>query len=492
MLLTISNLSTSSTDTMATKATIASCDICCEAYNKSTHKQVCCEHGDCEFSACKICVRTYLVGTTADPNCMKCKKPWTENFLVANINRSFCEKEYKIHRKTLLVDRELSRLPETMPIAERHIKAANEEKKIDALNDQAAKLYAQLSVIQNEKDKLRATVHEIRHGKAAVASERQKFIMACPNNICRGYLSTQYKCELCELFTCPDCLEIIGHAKTEAHTCNPDSVASAALIKKETKGCPQCGVRIFKISGCNQMWCTECKVAFDYSTGKIDTGVVHNPHYYAHIATLNQGAAPRNPQDVLCGGLVAITSILRCQKFRSCFPGASYGPIMTKIQDVHRVIAHITHHELPRLRTEVRQLQDGEDLRIDYIMGKIDKATLGATVYKRDTKRKKQTDLLHIYELGSVVGIETFAMLIDPASLALKDKAFVDLIDEKMVVFENLRKYCNDEFAKISITYNLTVMWIQEAWVLGKGKKYTMKKDQNQDQGSCSTDPVVV
>ena len=113
----------------------------------------------------------------------------------------------------------------------------------------------------------------------------------------------QYKCELCETYTCPHCLELIGYSKTDPHTCNPDNVASAELIKKDTKPCPQCGVRIHKISGCDQMWCTECRVAFSYKTLKIDSGAaVHNPHYYQYMQRQNHGVAPRNPQDVVCGG----------------------------------------------------------------------------------------------------------------------------------------------------------------------------------------------
>ena len=57
------------------------------------------------------------------------------------------------------------------------------------------------------------------------------------------------------------------------------------------------------------MWCTQCKVAFDYVTLKIDTGNVHNPHYYEHLQNLNNGLTPRNPQDVLCGGLCNYTDI---------------------------------------------------------------------------------------------------------------------------------------------------------------------------------------
>ena len=36
---------------------------------------------------------------------------------------------------------------------------------------------------------------------------------------------------------------------------------------------------ISKIDGCNQMWCTQCHVAFDWKTGAIQNSV-HNPHYF--------------------------------------------------------------------------------------------------------------------------------------------------------------------------------------------------------------------
>ena len=58
------------------------CPICCEDFNKSGNKSVVCEYSDCNFTACKSCVRTYLIGTTNDPNCMKCNKIWSNQFLV--------------------------------------------------------------------------------------------------------------------------------------------------------------------------------------------------------------------------------------------------------------------------------------------------------------------------------------------------------------------------------------------------------------------------
>jgi hypothetical protein len=226
------------------------CGICCEKYNLSTRKDVKCEYTDCEFSSCKTCVRTYVLGTTSDPHCMNCKKPWAEKFLVENLNRAFCEKEYKAHRKNLLVEREISKLPETMNAAEKQKKIEKEQEKYTAILDKIKEINKELKTLKLEQYLCTRRIGLIKRGEDGTDTERRKFIMACPNNDCRGYLSTQYKCDLCELFTCSHCIEIIGYNKTDEHTCNPDNVASAELIKKDTKPCPQCGVRIHKISGC--------------------------------------------------------------------------------------------------------------------------------------------------------------------------------------------------------------------------------------------------
>jgi len=467
--------------------TTKECTICCETYNKSTHAKVTCEFGDCEYTACKTCIRTYLLGTTADPHCMNCKKSWQEKFIVENLNRSFCDKDYKSHRKQLLVDREMSRLPETMHLAERQKKINVEEEKGKVISYQIIELMKTVNQLKTERIRHANHIYHIRHGtdKEGEGSDRRKFIMACPNDNCRGYLSTQYKCELCDLFTCPHCIEIIGYSKTDPHECNPNSVASAEMIKKETKPCPSCGIRIYKISGCSQMWCTECNVAFDYNTGKIDNGVVHNPHYYAHMAQQNQGQAPRNPQDVVCGGLISVTNtnIYILNKLKLAIKDQDEEALLTTyISSVHRVISHITHNELYRFRNAVRELEDGEETRINYILGKIDKKEMGALIYRRDIKRKKQTELLHLFELLSVVGIENFNMLqthgnrvgtqhTTPAEYA----EFVDETNSKLIILDNLRQYCNTEFAKLSRTYNCKIMNITDTWEITTEKSLISK-----------------
>jgi len=455
------------------------CLICCEKFNLSTRKEIICPFTDCNFSTCKTCVRTYLLGTTADPHCMKCKKPWEQKFIITNLNRAFCDKEYKTHRKNLLVEREISKLPETMHLAEQQKKVNVEEQKAKALSQEIIKLNKMVSALKTERVQCQNDIYRIKHGDLTVGenTEKRKFIMACPNNDCRGYLSTQYKCELCELFTCPQCLELIGYNKTEQHTCNPDSILSAETIRKETKPCPSCGVRIFKISGCSQMWCTECKVAFDYTTGKIDSGAVHNPHYYTHMRQQNNGQAPRNPGDIICGGLCSVYQLqvnINSKLKLIIKNDDDYNILSSYLTNIHRTISHITNIDLYRTRREVRQNQDHEDLRISYILGTKDKKELGAQIYKRDTLRKKYMEFLHLYELLNVVGIESFNILLNPTLTGSIDEVkFDNLVNQKIIIMDNLREYCNKEFSKISVTYNNKVMFINELWII-ENKKYKL------------------
>ena len=451
------------------------CNICCEKFNKSTCKSVVCGFGDCGFKCCKTCTRTYLMGTTSDPHCMNCKKTWDDDFLIKNLNKSFYEKDYKNHRKELLMERELSKLPETMIVAERENKLIVEREKDAVILGKIKELNKQLRILQEERKFINDNILKIKYYDNKI-DERKKFIMSCRNDNCRGYLSSQYKCDLCDMHTCPHCLELIGPNKNIEHTCNPDNVSSAEMIKKETKGCPSCSVRIFKISGCSQMWCTECKVAFDYHTGKIDNGIVHNPHYYAHMAEMNEGNAPRNPGDVLCGGLISVRNLQRTVQTVIDLTNSNTD-LIEQLLVIHQVTSHITYLELPQLRRYVRNLVDTENIRVNYILGKIDKKEVGTKIYQIDKKRKIENSLLHLYELLSVVGIENFNILLNIA-INKDDKSlktpqdYCNFVKQKITLLNNLRTYCNDEFSKISITYNRKTLFIDENWEMHK-IKYT-------------------
>lgn len=87
-------------------------------------------------------------------------------------------------------------------------------------------------------------------------------------------LTSDFRCEQCKIGICKKCYCI----KTDDHICKSDDIESFKLIKDSTKSCPKCLARIYKISGCSQMFCTNCHTGFEWNTGKIITQNFHNPH----------------------------------------------------------------------------------------------------------------------------------------------------------------------------------------------------------------------
>ena len=120
------------------------------------------------------------------------------------------------------------------------------------------------------------------------------FTMKCPGAECRGFLSTGYKCGICERSTCAQCLVQypIDDPKGEAHECSEDDKKTVELIKKSCRNCPCCGMSIYRIEGCNQMFCTVCNTAFDWATGALlNTRQIHNPHYTDYLRRSGGAAA---------------------------------------------------------------------------------------------------------------------------------------------------------------------------------------------------------
>jgi hypothetical protein len=284
------------------------CAVCLDPYNKSTRTPVKCH--SCGYQACRQCYATFILDpSNTHPNCMNCHKEFQREFLVDNFTLKFVSKDWKDHRERTILQKERALLPTRQPVAEM-------VKRKDELNTECNELLEQMNALRvkhyactTEKARLE---HRIRAGPAADAAlpgsaatqrEHAAFIRPCPNTAanCRGFLSTQWKCNLCNMWACKDCHEMKGATQDTPHVCNADNLASAKLIDAETRACPKCGARVYKISGCNQMFCTACNdCAFDWVTGRIET-VIHNPHYYEFQRQLHGGQAPRVPGDILCG-----------------------------------------------------------------------------------------------------------------------------------------------------------------------------------------------
>ena len=320
---------------------------------------------------------------------------------------------------------------------------------------------------------------QILQNKPFEKKERKQFIMKCPGDDCRGFLSTQYKCDICKINVCPKCRAI----KTEGHECKKEDIESTELIKKETKGCPQCGIPIFKISGCDQMWCIECKVAFSWRTGNIETGNIHNPHYYQWRR--NQGNAVRNPGDLVCGGLIdfyilnnhlkKFVNWKQCNKClekrkRNIFcincnlnPDTTHydndnfnkneifeifceeNRIKSLLYKIHRGLGDL-NPILNRYRQIVQENNNNQQLRVLFLTKQLTKEAFDKKVLNKYNTRKKVLSYLHVLELYNTVGVEQFTNLVNTPINDVNIKTLKELLN----TFNQLRIYTNELLIKNS------------------------------------------
>ncbi len=451
------------------------CDICAEKVNNSTRKLVTCKAGVCGFTACKTCVRTYILNSYNDPHCMSCKQPYDDEFMSNNLNQSFVNKEYKEHRKTQLFNLEVSRIPSTMALATNEKEARVKDAELQLVQEDIWKMRDKLRKRERDYHRIRRQIETLRN---TIPESKFKFTMRCSKENCKGFLSTAYKCGLCNSYTCSTCLQYVGSDKDAEHVCDPDMVKTAELIKNSTKACPCCGERIQKIDGCNQMWCPECKQAFDWVTGKIETGPIHNPEYILYLQQNNgQRPIPRNPGDVVCGGIPHnILRYISTANFRSVVINPKYKEKHPNNEFYHmllthltRTITHITEVTLPDMRREMTRYQDNTDTRIKYMLNDMDSESFKGRIYKNDLERKRTNAQVNIWELFTELGIDLLKYIhhcFPENILRTKPDDEVclkqfDLMIEKLEEFKQVIQYTNDANQKISNNYNIKTVRIE-------------------------------
>ena len=485
------------------------CECCTDTFTKSNRAPVVCSNG-CGYVACKECVRTYLLNTAEAPHCMNCKAAWNERFLVANLNSSFVNNQYKKHRKQLLLERQISMLPETMPALERVQRLRNYEKFRLAQMEHIRELKEQIREIEKT---INYAYREAHYGvNNTKEQEAKKFILPCPDEDCRGFLSTAYKCELCHYYACPKCLVLTGKERhDETHVCDEELVKTAELIRKTSKPCPNCGERIIKSSGCDQMWCVKCHTAFSWRTGKVDKGIIHNPHFNQYQREVNNGLVVRNPGDVVCGGLnndwwrvrnqlrlVLVEGISKAEnlmreKVCCCSLENEEGKkgsterkyhkrMIEKFSELYQFMRHINGYELPHYRTQVRELHNNEDIRIKYLLKEYSKEELAKEAIKRDKKRRKITEIMHIYELIVAVGNDLVNHLCDFVKNVKSDGStnptswiICEELTKKFKEYDNFIDYVNSQFKMISVTYSQKVMQIKKNTYSTTSEKFTRR-----------------
>tara|TARA_B110001452_G_scaffold174824_1_gene146539 strand:+ start:1133 stop:2263 length:1131 start_codon:yes stop_codon:yes gene_type:complete len=321
---------------------------------------------------------------------MNCKNELDREFIDSSCTVRFRNVEYKTHLENILFEKEKARMPETQPEVERIIKMRTLREKyyslltalryyrIDRQNaldmeEETEQWDNQINTTEVYLAQLTYDMNVLRYNNVEIDTGRN-FIKMCPNGECRGFIDNDFVCGICKKQFCKKCNEELH----ENHVCIPETVETIKLINKDTKPCPKCATMIYKIDGCAQMWCTNCNTAFDWRTGNLVKGRIHNPHFFEFKKR------SREHGDIPCGGRPSISEL--SDKKAS-------NEILDLLITLHRIDNELIH------RYGDIYDDDNHHLRISYMLNSISEYEFKKELQKRDKQKCKNTDVRNIYEL---------------------------------------------------------------------------------------------
>lgn len=437
------------------------CLVCCEALKKPVTCKL------CDYTACYKCFSKFMIDMTVHAKCMNCDKPWSRKQLVESFGQYFVSNKYKKKRQDVLFDLEKAMLPDTQPLAVRkkHIQNINSiiynhENQIREIQARLRRNDLEPGILEDEFNEylerrklIRLELYSHREDISNLTEKKHRLmilplknekkqntlVIKCPRDSCRGYINSKnMKCEICQTKLCRECHEILNNGaplnnELEEHTCNPDTVKTVKLMMNDSKNCPSCKAMIYKIDGCDQMFCTQCHTAFSWKTGEVTLGRIHNPHYYEYLR--RNGAETRELGDIPCGGIPRLTREILQNKYLS---------------KVHQRASHIELYEIPRLNNYLNDVNGNVDLRINYLNEEMGLLTFKAEIYKREKAREKKREILTVLNTFVVVCADIFRNRQDQS--------------ECKIEFENIRKFTNETLSDVSRIYGCVVPTIDEFW----------------------------
>ena len=291
--------------------------------------------------------------------------------------------------------------------------------------------------------------------------ERKKFIRRCTRQNCQGFLSTAWKCAICEYYSCPKCFVVKSKNHDDPHECKKEDLETAEMIRKDSKPCPNCGEFIIKSAGCSQMFCITCNTPWDWNTGKIVTkGTIHNPHYFEWMKRTG-GTMPRNPADVPCGGYPRAWEIARIMPLKLGIKHSN------RYYEFYRICQEIQHISENNYRSHLDN-DRATEINVKFLLGDYDEKQWGRFLAINEKKRKRDAEAQEIFGAFRMIAVELINRVYNYRSDDEKNMRFSELspfVAERIlkqinVEIEALIPMINDAFRIASIANSCSMPFI--------------------------------
>jgi len=198
------------------------------------------------------------------------------------------------------------------------------------------------------------------------------------------------------------------------------------------------------------MWCTNCKTAWDWKSGEIQTKV-HNPHFFEYLRNTDNENLERNPLETRCGREIdnefatSLVWVMRRVGFKT-------EKVMHYLRVCERLV-HTREVDLMKYAT-TGETPDNLDLRVKFLRNKISDEEFKRRVqmaYKKNNKNKEIRDILSMFIQVATEILYKYRYDLDHCTSTEEVKK-LDLFKQ----LEGLEKYTRENLLNMAFTYNST------------------------------------
>jgi len=153
------------------------------------------------------------------------------------------------------------------------------------------------------------------------------------------------------------------------------------------------------------MWCPDCKTAFSWQRGTVETTTVHNPHYYEYLRS-TQGFVPRAQGDDPCQDVDEMPR----------------GPRDDDDDYINyfRIFAHAVYGMRQQWTTVEVEEDELKFLRVQYLAGDLTEKQWKKRIQMRAKATRKRQEINQVFDAIKQVGLELFWDLDTPGHLIVK------------------------------------------------------------------------
>jgi hypothetical protein len=260
---------------------------------------------------------------------------------------------------------------------------------------------------------------------------------------------------------------VVGPTRDTDHTCLQENIETAKLLDHDSKPCPKCASLIFRISGCPQMFCTNCHTGFNWNTGKImGFERFHNPHYFAYRVQQNQ---INENEDLDCRVMPPIETIIGREK-RILFDSLSdeiksqYNnnirtndlrtlyKIKCSIKTIVNIHSHVENQIIQNQLQPIGNIAEtNRPLRIQYLINEISEDDFRIMLQRQEKMENKKHDNLLVCQMFCMT-------VIDLVHRFMRDVETVEQYIELLHEFQELRTYVQNTLETVGKTYNCVTL----------------------------------